>query len=108
MHTNYIQNTDQVHNLFINNSSIWHTIQSSISTEVSPITSARRVFELKMTNSAWEANSLSKTPSPMMPFKDGLKHLKCLGLPLEFKNEQATKFADKGRFWKCILFPGCK
>ena len=54
---------------------------------------------------AWEANFGSKARSPMVPFKNGLWLLKYLGLPLEFNNEEATEFADGGRFWKCILIP---
>ena len=54
---------------------------------------------------AWEANFGSKARSPMVPFKNGLWLLKYLGLPLELKNEEATEFTDRGRFWKCILIP---
>ena len=55
-----------------------------------------------MKQTAWENDSMEKAPSPMAPFRDGLRMLKVLGLPLKF-NEDATEFADNGRFLKCIL-----
>ena len=56
-----------------------------------------------MASQAWETNSRSKTPSPMVAFMGGLRLLKFTGLPLECKNEQAKEFGDAGRFWKCVL-----
>ena len=41
--------------------------------------------------------------SPLLPYKRGMPLIKYLGLPLEFVDEEATQFADKGRFLKCIL-----
>ena len=41
--------------------------------------------------------------SPLLPYKRGMPLIKYLGLPLEFVDEEATQFADKGRFFKCIL-----
>ena len=54
---------------------------------------------------AWDANFGNKAPSPMEPFKNGLRVLKYVGLPLEF-NHDATEFTEKGRLLKCILVPG--
>ena len=54
---------------------------------------------------AWDTNVGSKAPSPMEPFKNGLRVLKYVGLPLEF-NHDATEFTEKGRLLKCILIPG--
>ena len=39
----------------------------------------------------------------MLPFKRGMPLIKYLGLPLKFKDEEATQFVDEGRFLKCIL-----
>ena len=61
-----------------------------------------------MASQAWETNSRSKASSPMVTFMGGLRLLKFMGLPLECKNEQATEFGDKGRFWKCMLPVGEK
>ena len=55
-----------------------------------------------MKQAAWENGKMDKVPSPMAPFKEGLWLLKILGLPLKC-NEEATYFADKGRFLKCLL-----
>ena len=57
---------------------------------------------------AWENSNMGKVSSPMTPFKDGLRLLKILGLPLK-SNEEATVFANKGRFLKCIILTqgGC-
>ena len=41
--------------------------------------------------------------SPLLPYKRGMPLIKYLGLPLEFVDEDAMQFADKGRFLKCIL-----
>ena len=54
---------------------------------------------------AWDANFGNKAPSPMEPFKNGLRVLKYVGLPLEF-NHDATEFTEKRRLLKCILVPG--
>ena len=54
---------------------------------------------------AWEATLGSKALSPMVPFKNNLRFLKYVGLPLKFSND-ATEITEKGRLWKCILLPG--
>ena len=60
---------------------------------------------LKMAAVNVEVTLDGKACSPMVPFKNGLRILKYVGLPLEF-NHDATQCADKGRMWKCILLPG--
>ena len=61
---------------------------------------------------AWDAawgggglkmGKIDNIPSPMLPFKRGMPLIQYLGLPLKFIDEEATQFADEGRFLKCIL-----
>ena len=52
---------------------------------------------------AWEKGDTVSATSPMLPFKRGMRLIKCLGLPLDFTDEEATQFSEKGRFLKCIL-----
>ena len=52
---------------------------------------------------AWEKGDHTEAPSPMLPFKRGMRLVKYLGLPLKFTDAEATQFSEKGRFLKCIL-----
>ena len=84
----------------INDASIESTRQSSKLATMVTTTEAKKM-------AAWEANLRSKATSPLVPFRDNLKVLKYVGLPLKFSND-ATDISEKGRLWKCILLPGGK